>query len=63
MKNESSEKVAGRIFSSEDYQSSDEVSKGLATTHEQATDSLTEGTIDGVMENVKGKDISLKKKQ
>lgn len=63
MKNESSEKVAGRIFSSEDYQSSDEVSKGLATTHEQATDSLTEGTIDGVMENVKGKDIPLKKKQ
>ncbi|KKB33405.1 YozQ family protein [Bacillus thermotolerans] len=38
---------AGRHFHYEDYQSSDETAQGLAITHEQASDTYTEGTIDG----------------
>ncbi|WP_445489438.1 YozQ family protein [Niallia sp. 03133] len=53
--------VAGRIYSAKDYHKSDEVSKGFAQTHEQASDTMTVGTIDGVMENVAGKDIPLQK--
>ncbi|HZG72680.1 MAG TPA: YozQ family protein [Chondromyces sp.] len=54
-----STELAGRHFEMEDYKRNDELSQGLAITHEQATDSWTEGTIDGVMENVAGKDIPL----
>lgn len=42
-----------------DYKKENEESDGLATTHEQVSDVYMEGTIDGVMENVNGKDIPL----
>jgi hypothetical protein len=42
-----------------DYKNENEESEGLATTHEQVSDVYMEGTIDGVMENVNGKDIPL----
>jgi hypothetical protein len=51
--------LAGRTYDVSDYQKSDELSQGLAMTHEQASDSLTEGTIDGKIENLEGKDIDL----
>ena len=54
-----STQLAGRTYESDDYQRKDELSQGLAMTHEQASDSLTEGTIDGTIENVDGKDIDL----
>ncbi|RSK27253.1 DUF4025 domain-containing protein [Bacillus sp. HMF5848] len=47
-------KVAGRTFKPDDYQSSSEAGKGLALTHEQATDSLTEGSIDATIETDEG---------
>ncbi|ARI76638.1 YozQ family protein [Halobacillus mangrovi] len=47
-----SEEIAGRTYEPEDYNKADEVSKGLATTHEQASDTLTEGTIDGTIDRV-----------
>jgi hypothetical protein len=55
-----STELAGRTYEPADYKKSDELSQGLAMTHEQASDSLTEGTIDGTMEDVAGKDIDLK---
>jgi hypothetical protein len=54
-----STQLAGRTYEPNDYQRKDELSQGLAMTHEQASDSLTEGTIDGTIENVEGKDIDL----
>jgi hypothetical protein len=54
-----STQLAGRTYEAADYKRKDELSQGLAMTHEQASDSLTEGTIDGTIENVKGKDIDL----
>ncbi|GLY11116.1 YozQ family protein [Bacillus badius] len=38
---------AGRTFAFNDYKSADETEKGFAVTHEQASDTYTEGTIDG----------------
>lgn len=51
--------LAGRTYDVSDYKKSDELSQGLAITHEQASDSLTEGTIDGKIENLEGKNIDL----
>lgn len=42
-----------------DYKSESEESKGLAMTHEQVSDTYVEGTVDGVIDDVNGKDIPL----
>ncbi len=52
-----------KLFEPSDYKNQSEVSEGLAITHEQATDTLTEGTIDGVIEDVNGRDIPLKNRK
>ena len=39
--------LAGRIYDTSDYRRDDEFSNGLAVTHEQASDSYTEGDIGG----------------
>lgn len=51
-----SSKIAGKVFDPSDYQKKDTLSSGLATTHEQFSDSYMEGEIGGVMENANGKD-------
>jgi hypothetical protein len=43
--NESS-KIAGRTYDASDYQKNDELSSGLAETHEQFSDTYMEGTVD-----------------
>jgi hypothetical protein len=60
-RNAKSTDLAGRYYQSDDYNKTDELSSGLAMTHEQASDSLTEGTIDGKIDNVDGEDIELLK--
>ncbi|RFU70466.1 DUF4025 domain-containing protein [Peribacillus saganii] len=40
---ENSLKIAGRTYNSEDYYKDDEVSIGLATTHEQVSDHFMGG--------------------
>ncbi|QDP41039.1 DUF4025 domain-containing protein [Radiobacillus deserti] len=42
-----------KFFQPEQYNSNDETEQGLAVTHEQASDTLVEGTIDGRIDNVK----------
>lgn len=37
--------IAGRTYQASDYQKSDPLSSGLATTHEQVSDSYMEGDI------------------
>lgn len=58
-KQENSDKVAGKSYEPEDYNRTDELSQGLAITHEQVSDTFTEGTIDGKIDDVE-EDGSLK---
>ncbi|MGG1399911.1 YozQ family protein [Bacillus salipaludis] len=51
--------IAGRIFHTDDYQKKDQLSSGLATTHEQVSDTYMEGEIGAVIDNVNGTDIPL----
>ncbi|MDM5212822.1 YozQ family protein [Peribacillus sp. NJ4] len=59
-KNESSE-IAGRTYDASDYKREDTLSSGLATTHEQVSDTYAEGEIKAVIDDVNGKDIEIKK--
>lgn len=60
LKNESSE-IAGRTYDVSDYKREDTLSSGLATTHEQVSDTYAEGEIKAVIDDVNGKDIEIKK--
>jgi len=57
-----SSEIAGRVYDASDYQSNDEVSSGLATTHEQFSDAYMEGEIGAVIDDVNGKDIPIPRK-
>lgn len=46
--------LAGRMYDSFDYKRNDQLSNGLAVTHEQASDSYTEGEIGGKIERASG---------
>ncbi|CAH0167368.1 hypothetical protein SRABI96_01106 [Peribacillus sp. Bi96] len=59
-KNESSE-IAGRTYDVSDYKREDTLSSGLATTHEQVSDTYAEGEIKAVIDDVNVKDIEIKK--
>lgn len=56
-------KLAGRDYNVADYQNSDQLSKGLATTHEQVSDAYMEGEIQQVVENDNSKNIDISRKQ
>ncbi|MFB4164510.1 YozQ family protein [Alteribacillus sp. JSM 102045] len=45
-------KNADKTYDPSDYSSSEPDSKGLASTHEQVSDTYTEGTIDGTIDEV-----------
>lgn len=61
-KNESSE-VAGRIYDVSDYKREDPLSSGLATTHEQVSDTYAEGEIKAVIDDVNRRDIEIAKEK
>ena len=66
MKKKSSDQnteMAGRVYEPSDYQKKDQTSSGLATTHEQASDTLTEGEIGAVIDDVDGEDLTIGHKQ
>lgn len=46
--------VGNKNFNYEDYKKTDPLSSGLAETHEQVSDTFTEGTIDAKLKNKKG---------
>lgn len=54
-----SQSLAGRTYDPKDYESNSELASGLATTHEQVSDTLTEGTIEAKIDNVNGKNIDI----
>lgn len=49
--------LAGRNYEVEDYKRDDQLSSGLATTHEQVSDAYMEGESNSVIENANGKDV------
>lgn len=49
-------KVAGKTYQASDYEQSDQLSKGMAITHEQVSDGYTEGTIDGKIDRTNEND-------
>jgi hypothetical protein len=51
--------LAGRTFHTSDYQGQDQISNGLAITHEQASDSYMEGEIGGKIERSSGSEDEL----
>ncbi|WP_088103182.1 YozQ family protein [Halalkalibacter urbisdiaboli] len=53
--------VAENNFQVTDYNSSEETEQGLAMTHEQVKDMYVEGTVDGEIDEYRGKDIDLPK--
>ena len=55
-------KLAGKYYDPEYYNSQDQMEQGIAITHEQTSDTLTEGTVDGVIEDVNGKNIDIPRK-
>jgi Protein of unknown function (DUF4025) len=54
--------VAGSFFHPSDYKRSNTVSSGIATTHEQVSDSYMEGEIGAVIDDVNGQDIPIPQK-
>ncbi|WP_458413633.1 YozQ family protein [Schinkia sp. CFF1] len=60
-KNDSS-KLAEKNYQPGDYTNKNELASGLATTHEQATDAYTEGTLNAKIDNVNGQDVEIPKK-
>jgi hypothetical protein len=51
-----SHNIAGRVYDPSDYQKSDQLSSGLAETHEQFSDAYMEGEIGAVIDNINGSD-------
>ena len=58
-----SSQIAGRQYEVEDYKRQDQLSSGLATTHEQASDDYMEGTIDAMFEKNVDNPESISKKE
>ncbi|MCM3588098.1 YozQ family protein [Mesobacillus maritimus] len=57
-----STKIAGRHYHTDDYKRQDELSAGLAETHEQVSDAYFEGEIKATIENSEGKNIEIPRK-
>ena len=52
--------IAGRIYDVSDYKRKDTLSSGLAKTHEQVSDTYTEGDMQSLVDDVDGKNIEIK---
>ncbi|MFC0270863.1 YozQ family protein [Metabacillus herbersteinensis] len=58
-----STQIAGRQYEVEDYKREDELSSGLAVTHEQVSDDYMAGTIDVKLNNEKDEKNSIPRKE
>jgi hypothetical protein len=57
--NNDSSTIAGRDYQVEDYKRDDQLSSGLATSHEQVSDSYMMGEVDSLIGDVNGKNIAI----
>lgn len=55
--------VAGKTYEPSDYKGNSQLEVGLAMTHEQASDTLTEGTIDGNIDNLQDDSTAIPRKE
>ncbi|WP_261129791.1 YozQ family protein [Bacillus sp. Marseille-Q3570] len=55
-----SSKIAEKNYQPSDYEKNSDLSSGLAITHEQTSDTMVEGTIDGDIDNEKNEKIPRK---
>jgi hypothetical protein len=55
--------IAGRQYEPSDEEASSFFTSALAETHEQVSDVYAEGTVEAVIDNVKGKDIPLSRER
>ncbi|WP_373894381.1 YozQ family protein [Virgibacillus natechei] len=53
---ENAREVAGKTYQPSDYKQNEQLSKGMAITHEQVSDGYTEGTIDGKIDETNEND-------
>ncbi|UJL46407.1 YozQ family protein [Virgibacillus sp. NKC19-16] len=53
---ENAREVANKTYQRSDYEQNDQLSKGMAITHEQVSDGYTEGTIDGKIDETNEND-------
>jgi hypothetical protein len=65
MKEEQKESLnlANRYYETEDYKRNDQLSSGLAETHEQVSDSFMEGEIKPASNHASSQDIAIKRKE
>ncbi|WP_017755212.1 YozQ family protein [Calidifontibacillus oryziterrae] len=61
-KNKQSSKIAEKNHQGSNYKSSQDIDIALAMTHEQANDTLIEGTIDGKIYNANGTNLDIPQK-
>lgn len=57
-----SSNISDKQYDPADYKKNDSLSQSFAVTHEQVSDTYTEGTVDGIIEDVAGKNIKLERK-
>lgn len=55
-------KMTEKNYQPQDYTSKNEHDAGLATTHEQVSDTYIEGTVEATIDNVNGQDIKIPRK-
>ncbi|MBM7661302.1 hypothetical protein JOC85_002074 [Bacillus mesophilus] len=60
---EKNDKVAGKQYDPSFYKNANDVEAGLATTHEQASDSYMEGTIDGNIDDLSDESTAIPRTQ
>ncbi|MED4227746.1 YozQ family protein [Neobacillus cucumis] len=53
--------LAGSFYHRSYYEENDDLSSGIATSHEQVSDAYTEGEIGAVIDDVNGKNIPIGK--
>ncbi|AXI07729.1 DUF4025 domain-containing protein [Oceanobacillus zhaokaii] len=53
---ENAKKVAEKLYNPSDYESKNQLEKGMSITHEQVSDSYMEGTIDGKIDELDNND-------
>ncbi|EKN68386.1 Protein of unknown function (DUF4025) [Schinkia azotoformans MEV2011] len=61
-KAQNNNEIAEKNYQPQDYTSKNELNSGLATTHEQVSDTYAEGTLEAKIDNVKGQDIEIPRK-
>ncbi|MBB6454093.1 inosine/xanthosine triphosphate pyrophosphatase family protein [Salirhabdus euzebyi] len=61
-KERDNQSLSDKVYEPADYKRKDQLSSGIALTHEQSSDTLVEGTIDGKIERENGDEEEIPRK-